>query len=249
MDFKSKVALVTGSSRGIGKSTIIELASHNCNVVINYVNSKKEALELRDYVIDTYGVECGAIKCDISNESEVKDMIESIINEFGRFDILVNNAGIAIDSDFNDKTVENFRRILDVNLIGTFLVSKYASNYMLENNYGKIINISSTNGLDTYYTRGMDYDASKAGLISLTHNLSKQLSPIVNVNAIACGWVNTDATKNIDIKFKKEETEKIYLNRFAEPHEIAKVITFLASDDASYINNAVIRVDGGSQHV
>jgi 3-oxoacyl-[acyl-carrier protein] reductase len=249
MDFEGKVALVTGSSRGIGKATIIELASHKCNVVINYIKSEKEAKELKDYVINTYGVKAIIVKCDISNESEVIDMIDTVIKKFGKLDILVNNAGIALDNNFYDKTVEEFRKTIDVNLIGTFLVSKYASKYMLQNSYGKIINVTSTNGLDTYYSTSVDYDASKAGIISLTHNLSNELSPAINVNAVAPGWVNTDMNKELDATFLKDETNKIYLRRFAYPSEIAKVIVFLASEEASYINNEVIRVDGGCQHV
>ena len=185
------------------------------------------------------------IKASIDNEEEVKSMIHEIIDRFGKLDILVNNAGIAIDTLFEDKTKENFKKILDVNLIGTFLVSKYAGDVMLKNNYGKIINVSSTNAIDTYYPMSLDYDASKSAIISLTHNLAVQYAPTINVNAVAPGWVNTDMNQNLDKDFIEKENNKILLKRFAEPSEIAKVITFLASDDASYINNEVIRIDGG----
>lgn len=245
MNFNNKIALVTGSSRGIGKATIIDFASKNCNVVINYNSSEKEALELKELVENKYNVKALTIKCDVSNEEEVKLMFEQIINEFGRIDIVVNNAGIAIDTLFEDKTVENFRKTLDVNLIGTFLVSKYAGEYMVKEKCGKIINVSSTNGIDTVYPMSLDYDASKAGVISLTKNLALQYAPYINVNAVAPGWVNTEMNKELDEEFIKEENKKIILNRFAEPEEIAHVITFLASDEASYINGTVIRVDGG----
>jgi 3-oxoacyl-[acyl-carrier protein] reductase len=247
MNFKDKVALITGSSRGIGKATAIELASKGCNVVINYVKIEEEANKVKDYIINTYKVEALVIKADVSNEEEVKNMIETTIEKFGKIDILVNNAGLAIDNSFYKKTVEEFKKVLDVNLIGTYLVSKYASKYMLDKKYGKIINISSTNGIDTNYPYSIDYDASKAGIISLTRNLATQLTPYVNVNAVAPGWVNTEMNKELalDKNFYEEESSKILLHRFAEPEEIAKVIVFLASDEASYINNTVIRVDGG----
>jgi len=245
MNFEGKVALVTGSSRGIGKATIIDFARKNCNVVINYNNSEKEALELKEYIEKNYNVTALVIKADVSNEEEVKNMFDKILSEFGHIDIVVNNAGIAIDTLFEDKTVENFRRTLDVNLIGTFLVSKYAGEYMLKNKYGKIINVSSTNGIDTVYPMSLDYDASKAGIISLTKNLALQYAPYINVNAVAPGWVNTEMNKELDEEFINEENKNIILNRFAEPEEIAHVITFLASDEASYINGTVIRVDGG----
>ncbi len=245
MNFKNKVVLVTGSSHGIGKATIIEFAKKGCNVIINYNQSKKEALALKKQIESLYPIKVLAIKADISNEEEVINMINKIISTFGRIDILVNNAGIAIDTTFEDKTKENFQKILDVNLIGTFLVSKYASIYMIKQKHGKIINVSSTNGIDTYYPYSLDYDASKAGLISLTHNLSKQLAPYVNVNCVCPGWVNTPMNNDLDSEYIKEEIAKINLRRFARPEEIAKVILFLASEDASYVNNAIIRVDGG----
>lgn len=245
MNLTNMNALVTGSSRGIGKSIIEVLARYGCNVIINYNNSKKEAHELKEYIQSKYNVKVMVIKADVSNETDVKNMIENIINEFGKLDILVNNAGIAIDTLFNDKTKENFQKILDVNLIGTFLVSKYASKYMLKNKYGRIINITSTNGIDTFYPMSLDYDASKAGVISLTKNLAKELAPHINVNAVASGWVNTDMTKDLDETFYNEEIEKIFLKRFANPEEIANVVLFLASPLATYVNGEIIRVDGG----
>ena len=245
MDFKGKIALVTGSSRGIGKATIIELASKGCNVIINYVNGEKEAEELKKYVNNKFNIDVMVIKADVSNEEEVKEMIDKIITKFNKIDILVNNAGIAIDNGFHEKTIDEFKKVLDVNLIGTYLVSKYVSVQMLKQKYGKIINVSSTNGINTNYPYSIDYDASKAGVISLTRNLALQLAPYINVNCVAPGWVNTEMNEELDENYIKEENKKILLNRFADPEEIAKVIAFLASDDASYVNNAVIRVDGG----
>ena len=241
----NKVVLITGASRGIGAATAKVFASNNYNVVINYNNSEIESKELSKELEQKYNIKTLTIKCDVSSEEEVKNMVKKTIEVFGHIDTLVNNAGIAIDTTFEDKTVENFRRILDVNLIGTFLVSKYVSNYMLKEKKGSIINISSTNGIDTYYPYSLDYDASKAGVISLTNNLALQLSPYIRVNTVAPGWVNTEMNKELDAEYIEEENKKILLKRFGEPEEIAKVIYFLASEDASYINSSIIRVDGG----
>lgn len=240
-----KVVLVTGSSRGIGKATIIEFAKRGYDVVINYVNCKEEAEELKRKVEEEYHVQALVIQADVSSEVDVKNMVDKIISTFGHIDCLVNNAGIAIDATFDDKTKENFIKTLNTNLIGPFLVSKEVGKYMLEVKKGSIINISSTNGIDTIYPESLDYDASKAGVISLTKNLALQYAPYIRVNSVAPGWVLTEMNKELDSDFIKEEESKILLNRFADPSEIAKVVVFLASDDASYINGEVIRVDGG----
>ena len=244
-DFTDKVALITGASRGIGRSVALMLASYKCNVIINYNDSMEDALSLKDEIDNKYNVKTLAIKADVSKEKDVKGMIESSIDIFGHIDILVNNAGIAIDTIFEDKIVDNFKKILDTNLIGTFLVSKYVSKYMKDNGSGKIINISSTNGIDTYYPYSMDYDASKAGVISLTKNLALELAPNITVNSVAPGWVDTNMNSSLDKEFKNKELDKILLHRFASPDDIANVVVFLASDFANYINGEIIRVDGG----
>lgn len=248
MNFKDKVALITGASRGIGSSIAYDLASHNCNICINYNKSFKEATNLKEKIEKEFNVKVLIIKADITKEEEIINMVNTVIKEFNRIDILVNNAGIAIDSIIEDKNIDNFHKILDTNLIGPFLISREVAKHMLNQKKGSIINIASTNGIDAYYSYSLDYDASKAGLISLTHNLSEIYAPYIRVNAVAPGWVNTDMNKELDEEYIKEEEKNIYLNRFANPDEIAKVVTFLASPDASYINNEVIRVDGGTRH-
>lgn len=240
-----KVVLITGSSRGIGRSTAIKYAKNNYNVVINYNNSYDKARELGDYLVSTYGIEVMLVKADVSNEVEVKDMVDKVISKFGIIDVLVNNASIAIDSDFTCKDSNSFNEILNTNLVGTFLVSKEVSKYMKDNRSGIIINVSSTNGIDSMYVESLEYDASKAGVISLTHNLAEYLKPYVRVNCVCPGWVNTDMNKDLDSSYIEEENKRIMLNRFAEPEEIANVIYFLATDEASYINNSIIKVDGG----
>ncbi len=238
----NKVVLVTGSSRGIGKATIIEFANRGYNVVINYNTSEKEALELKKYIEENYSVNVLTLKADVSNEEEVKNMISTIINAFGRIDVLVNNAGIVYDRAFEEITVEEFERTLKVNVIGAFIVSREVAKNMQN---GSIINISSTNGTKTISPECLDYNISKIGLQSLTRDLAYQLKPNIRVNAIAIGWADTDMNKDLPKDYIAEETSKIYLERFARPSEIAKTICFLASDDSSYINGEVINVDGG----
>ena len=241
----NKVALVTGSSRGIGKAIITDFAKKGYNVVINYIKEYNEAEKLKEKLENEYSIKALTIKADVSNEDEVQEMVANIKKEFKRIDVLVNNAGIAIDKEFEDRTVEDWKKTLSVNLIAPFIVSKYVGNEMLKNKSGRIINISSTNGINTFFPTSIDYDASKAGLINLTHNLAIQFAPYINVNCVAPGWVNTDMNKELPKDLIEEETNRIYKKRFAEPSEIAKVVTFLASDDADYINDEIIKVDGG----
>lgn len=245
MNFSGKTVLVTGSSRGIGAAIIKKFASYGANVIINYINDYDSAIKLEEEIRNKYKVKSLVIKCDVSEEQDVKRMFHEIEQVFHSIDVLVNNAGIAIDTTFDDKSVENFKRILDVNLIGTFLVSKYASKYMLKEKCGKIINIASTNGIDTLYPESLDYDASKAGVISLTKNFARALAPYVNVNAIAPGWVYTDMNKEISEEEMDAYKKDILLNRIGTPEEIANVVAFLASEEAKYINSEIIRVDGG----
>lgn len=241
----NQVVLVTGSSKGIGKATIIEFAKRGYDVVINYNNSEQEAIELKEYIESNFNVKALLIKADVTSEDEVKNMVTTIINEFNHIDVLVNNAGIAIDKEFEDRTVEDWDITLKTNLIAPFVVSKYIGEVMMKQKNGKIINVSSTNGINTFFPTSIDYDASKAGLINLTHNLAIQFAPYINVNCVAPGWVNTEMNKELPKELIEEETEKIYKKRFAEPSEIGKVICFLASEDASFINDEVIKVDGG----
>lgn len=241
----NKVVLITGSSKGIGKYTADYFAKNNYNVVINYLTSKEDALKLKCELENKYNITCLTIKADVSYEEEVRKMVDSVIDKFGHIDTLVNNAGIAIDTTFEDKTVSNFNKILATNLVGTFLVSKYVSKYMKKEGKGSIVNVSSTNGIDSYYPYSMDYDASKAGINILTKNLAVELSPNIRVNAVAPGWVKTEMNKELNKDYIKSEEEKIALGRFAAPIEIAKIIYFLASDDASYINGTIVVADGG----
>lgn len=239
------VALVTGSNRGIGRKTVEEFAKAGLDVVINYCHHDDEAKDLEKFIRTNYDVDVMVIKCDVSREEEVEEMVNNVIDRFGKIDILVNNASVARDSLLLDKSLREFRRVLDVNLIGTYLCSKYVGRVMLDNKRGKIINVASTNAIDTYYPESCDYDASKAGVLSLTHNLAREFAPFIQVNCICPGWVKTDMNKDLSLEQISQEKKRILLGRFAEAEEISNVILFLASSKASYINDAIIRVDGG----
>ena len=241
----SKVVLVTGSAKGIGAAIIEELAQSGYDCVINYNTSEKEAYELNEK-IKGYNIRSLVIKCDVSSESQVNDMFLKIEKELGGVDILINNAAVDIPNIFSQKKVSDFKKTLDVNVIGAFLTAKRAERYMLDKKWGRIINISSTNGINTYYPMCLEYDASKAALNSLTHNLAIQFAPYINVNCIAPGFIGTEKElEGYDEEFLKQEEEKILVGRYGDPKEVAHLVKFLASDEASFINNSIIRIDGG----
>lgn len=226
-----KKVLITGATSGIGYATLKDLVK-KYEVIFTYCYNEIKALEIEDeYHIKGYHL-------DLEN----KESIEALVSNIDSLDVLINNAAVALDNSFEDKTYEEFSKVIGVNLTGTYYLTKLLSKKI--NKGGNILFISSTNGIDTTYIESIDYDASKAGVISLMHNFAKELAPI-RVNAIAPGWVDTEMNAFLGDKFRKAEEEKILLKRFASPKEISKVIDFVISDDASYINNTVIRVDGG----
>ena len=255
-----KVVLVTGSSRGIGRATIIEFAKKGYDVVINYIESekeaklkfikekfefdnKKDAMELKEYVEKEFGVTALVIETDVSNEYEVKECISKIMDIYGRIDVVVNCAGIVFDRDMYTATTAEFENTIKVNVMGAFIVSREASKKMTKG--CSIINISSTNGTKVIAPESIDYNISKVGLQSLTRDLAYQLKPNIRVNAIAIGWADTDMNKDLPKEYIEEENKKIYLERFANPSEIARTICFLASDESSYINGEILTIDGG----
>ena len=244
----NKVVLVTGGAQGIGKAIVLELAKNHYDVVINYLTSNKAAALLEEEIKKNYDVRVMTIQADVSKEEEVDAMISLIEKKWGGVDILINNAAVDLSNLFHLKTADEFRKTLDVNVVGAFNCSKRVYRHMLDQEYGRIINISSTNGINTYYPMCIDYDASKAALISLTHNLAFEYGPYINVNAIAPGFIGTDnELDGYDEEFLKEEQEKIMANRYGKPEEVAYLVKFLISDEANFINNTIIRIDGGQK--
>ena len=188
----NKVVLVTGGAQGIGKAIVLELAKNHYDIVINYLTSSKAAALLEEEIKKNYDVRVMTVQADVSKEEEVDTMISLIEKKWGGVDILINNAAVDLSNLFHLKTADEFRKTLDVNVVGAFNCSKRVYRHMLDQEYGRIINISSTNGINTYYPMCIDYDASKAALISLTHNLAFEYGPYINVNANAPGFIGTD---------------------------------------------------------
>lgn len=241
----NKVALITGGSRGIGKAISKKFAQNGYDLIINYKENTDRAEEIKKELEKNYNVDVMLAKADLGFEDEINNMISDIYNKYSKIDVLVNNAGMVIDKEFEDRTIKDWQSTLNVNLIAPFLLTKIIGKKMFEEKNGTIINISSTNGLNTYYPSSVDYDASKSGIISLTYDSAVLFSPYVRVNCVAPGWVNTEMNKELDEYFIKDETKRILVKRFGQPEEIANVVYFLASEEASFINSEVIKVDGG----
>lgn len=239
-----KTVLITGASRGIGRAIAILFAKHDYNVVINYLKSDEDALSVKK-VIEDMGQNAICIKADVSNHLEVKNMVKLIKKEFGTVDVLINNAGIAQQKLFTDITQEDFDNMININLKGVFNVTQAVLRDMINNQYGKIINISSMWGV-VGASCEVHYSAVKAGVIGLTKALAKELGPSkINVNCIAPGVINTQMNNNLDsdtINVLKEETP---LGVIGECDDIANLALFLASDKAKFITGQIITADGG----
>lgn len=250
MRLKDKVAIVTGSSRGIGREIALAFAREGAIIVVNYVYSEDKALEVVEEIQKLGGIAI-SVKADVSNRSEVRSMVRKVIDEFNRIDILVNNAGIFYPSSLIDFDEEKLEAMWRVNVKGTIYCIHETVKYMIERSYGKIINIASTAALGTASPETTMYSLTKAAIIILTRRLAYELGPYgINVNAIAPSFVLTD----INIRGKSREEinemiekrkEKISLRRICEVKDIANVAVFLASDSSSYITGQVIVVDGG----
>lgn len=222
----SKTVLVTGSAKGIGKATILEFAKHGYNVVINYLNSKEAANSLKNTVENLYDVKALTIGADISNEEQVEKMIKEIVNQFGKIDVLVNNAAYCQDNDYLEKTKEEFMEVLEVNVVGTFLVTKYFSKY---NSDGVVMNISSLDATETYNELSMDYCASKAAINSLTQTFSLAC-PKIKFISLLLPWVNTEAIQEMFPEYLESELKRVGQKRLLEPSEVASKIYKIIGD-------------------
>ena len=240
----NKCVLITGATRGIGRATAIKFAKSGYDVIINYLNNDDLAEKLKEELISKYSANITLIKANVKIEQDVIKLKNEVYKKYKKIDVLVNNAGVISDKEFRDRTIDDFNAIIGANLASVFLMSKYFGFEMYKEHTGKIINISSTNGINSYTPTTIDYDAAKAGVISMTKNLAVEFSPYVNVNSVAPGWVDTDMNKDLPTKLLEEEKRKILLTRFAKPEEIANVIYFLSSDESSYVNGQTIIVDG-----
>lgn len=219
------VALVTGASRGIGKELVLRLAKKGYDVIITYNTNKEKANDLKDKIEQEYNVKALSIKCDISNEEEIKELKENVINEFGNIDILINNAALAMDNYIDDKTKEEFMKVLEVNVVGTFLVTKY----LYKNVTDTIVNISSTDAEDTYNDISIDYAVSKAGINMLTKVFSYSFKD-VRVLGVMPNWTNTESIKEMNPDFLEKELKRIGQEKLEEPNEVATNIIDLIFD-------------------
>ncbi len=239
-----KYALITGASRGIGRATALLFAKRGINVAVNYLNSEEKAQKVVDEAV-RYGVRAFSVRADVSSEEDVKRMISQVEKEFGTLHILVNNAGLSSHYNPEELSLDEWNRVIAVNLTGPFLVTRYAIPLLKKAGWGRIINVSSLRAFSGS-AKGAHYSSAKAGLIGLTRSLALYLSKFnINVNAVAPGYTRTDMTAGY-LKTKEHEiSARIPLGRVAEPEEVAEVIYFLASEESSYITGEVITVNGG----
>lgn len=241
---KNKNAVVTGATRGIGREIAFTLAENGANVAINY-RTLNEDVERLIEELKSYGTNIVAVKCDISDEEEVKNFIAESKKQLGSIDILINNAGITKDGLLMRMKEKDFSDVLDVNLKGTFITTREAASIMMKQRHGKIINISSVVGVIGNAGQ-CNYAASKAGVIGFSKSVARELaSRNITVNVVAPGFINTDMTGVLPEKVKESMLQGIPFKRIGEPKDIANAVLFLASDLSNYITGQVINVDGG----
>lgn len=241
---KGKNALVTGASRGIGRAIALELARKGANVAVNYAGSEAKAQAVVDEIV-LMGRKAFKVQADVANERNVKDMVKDVISEFGSLDILVNNAGVTKDNLLMRMKEEEFDQVINTNLKGVFVCTKAVTRQMMKQRSGKIVNVASIVGVIGNPGQA-NYVAAKAGVIGFTKSTAKELaSRNIYVNAIAPGFISTDMTDELTEEQRENTLAMIPLAKLGTPEEVANVVRFLASDDASYITGQTIHIDGG----
>lgn len=244
MSLENKTAVITGASRGIGLAVAKKLASQGANIAILYVGKEEEGENAKKEV-EALGVKVGLYYCDVSSFNESKETVEKIIEEFGGIDILVNNAGIVRDKLVLKMEEADFDAVINVNLKGTFNMIKHTYTHFMKKRAGRIVNVASVVGINGNAGQA-NYSASKAGVIGLTKSVAKELAGRgVTANAVAPGYIITDMTNALSDKVKDAIEASIPMKKRGLPEDVANAISFLCSDDASYITGEVIRVDGG----
>ena len=239
-----KVALVTGGNRGIGKEIALVLAEDGYDIALNY-RRETEELENVKNEIELTGVNCLLVKGDVSIFEDCEKMVKQTIDKYGKIDCLVNNAGITKDTLFLRMKEEDFKSVIDVNLVGTFNVTKQVVPYMTKARQGRIINLASVVGVSGNAGQA-NYSASKAGIIGFTKSLAKELaSRNILVNAVAPGFIKTDMTDVLKDEQKEAILNVVPLKREGSPRDVANVVKFLAGEGSSYITGQVINIDGG----
>ncbi len=241
---ENKTVLVTGGSRGIGKEIALKFAKQEYDVIINYVSDKTDTEELKKE-LEANGGKALIVKADVTNPEQIENLVKTAIETFGKIDVLVNNAGITKDNLLMRMSEEEFDKVIEVNLKGTFLMTKAVTKYMMKKRQGSIINLSSVVGV-TGNAGQCNYAASKAGIIGFTKSVAKELaSRNIRANAIAPGFITTDMTDVLSDEIKETIQEQIPLKRMGNAKEVAELAYFLGSEQSSYITGQVIHVDGG----
>lgn len=240
-----KTVLITGGSRGIGKAVAIKFAEKGNQIIINYVSEKTDTEILKNELLEAGAKDVLLIKADVSNSEDVKNMVKESIEKFEKIDILVNNAGITKDNLLIRMSEEEFDKVIQINLKGTYLVTKEVTKYMMKKRSGSIVNLASVVGVAGNAGQ-CNYAASKAGIIGFTKSIAKELaSRNIRANAVAPGFIETDMTNVLKEEIKENINSQIPLRRMGSAKEVAELVYFLGEDASSYITGQVINVDGG----
>jgi len=244
MNFEGKVVVVTGASRGIGKEIALKFGELGCSVVVNYSSSEKSALEVVSE-IEKLGGKAMAVKGNVSDEEDVKNLLKTTVDAFEKVDFLINNAGITRDKLLISMKEKDWQDVMDINLKGVFLCSKIFSKHMIKKRTGRIVNITSVVGI-TGNAGQSNYSASKSGVIGFTKSIAKELaSRNINVNCVAPGFIKTEMTETLSENVVETYLNNIPLKRMGNSLDVANAVAFLCSDMSSYITGQVIQVDGG----